>query len=165
MPRFVKRLAMMRYLCAMAWCMPLLLAMPAAADICKYADRDGNLHYTNVAPERGWKKISCGVGGTAGPGETETRSAPSPGSFPKVDAGTQKGRDELRRKVLTEELTTEEKLLDEARIAYGNGSPPPTPEELNQPQKYAERLARLRQAVSLHEKNIEALKKELAATR
>jgi hypothetical protein len=33
------------------------------------------------------------------------------------------------------------------------------------PQKYAERVARLRQAVSLHEKNIEALKKELAATR
>jgi Domain of unknown function (DUF4124) len=149
----------------MAWCMPFLLAAPAAADICKYVDRDGNLHYTNVAPEKGWKRLSCGVGGTATSSEPATRSAPSPSGFPKVDADTQKGRDELRRKVLTEELTTEEKLLDEARIAYGNGAPPATPEEQNQPQKYAERLARLRQAVSLHEKNIEALKKELALTR
>jgi hypothetical protein len=33
------------------------------------------------------------------------------------------------------------------------------------PQKYAERVARLRQAVALHEKNIEALQKELAARR
>jgi hypothetical protein len=33
------------------------------------------------------------------------------------------------------------------------------------PQKYAERVARLRQAVGLHEKNIEALKKELTARR
>jgi len=165
MPQPDGRLALKRRLLAMAWCTLFVLAVPATADICKYVDHDGNLHYTNVAPEKGWKRLSCGVGGTATTGDTETRSAPSPGGFPKVDAGTQKGRDDLRRKVLTEELTTEEKLLDEARTAYGNGAPPATAEEQNQPQKYAERLARLRQAVSLHEKNIEALKKELAATR
>jgi hypothetical protein len=158
--------ALIRCLHAIAWCTPLLLAsLQAAADICKYVDRDGNLHYTNVAPEKGWKKLSCGVGGTPTPGEPETRSAPSPAGFPKVDAGTQKGRDDLRRKVLNEELATEEKLLAEARTAYGNGAPPATPDEQAIPQKYAERLARLRQAVSLHEKNIAALKKELAATR
>lgn len=154
----------MRCLRAIAWCMPLLLATRAGADICKYVDRDGNLHYTNVAPEKGWKRLSCGVGGTATPSETETRSAASPAGFPKVDAGTQKGRDDLRRKVLTEELATEEKLLAEARIAYANGAPPATPEEQAQPQKYADRIGRLRQAVALHEKNIEALNKELATT-
>ena len=52
----------------------------------------------------------------------------------------------------------------EARSAYGNGAPPATPEEQAAPQKYADRVAKLRQAVSLHEKNIEALKNELAAT-
>jgi hypothetical protein len=149
----------------MTWCAPILVTSHAAADICKYADRDGNLHYTNVAPEKGWKKLSCGVGGSAPSGEREAKSAPSPPGFPKVDASTQKGRDDLRRKVLTEELATEEKLLAEARIAYANGAPPPTPEETTMPAKYAERLTRLRQAVSLHEKNIEALNKELAATR
>lgn len=159
------RYALKRCLHAIAWCTPLLLAVPAAADICKYVDHDGNLHYTNVAPEKGWKRLSCGVGGAGPSGENETRAAPSPSGFPKVDAGTQKGRDDLRRKVLTEELATEEKLLGEARVAYSNGAPVATPEEQVQPQKYADRVTKLRQAVSLHEKNIEALKKELAATR
>ena len=93
------------------------------------------------------------------------RSAPSPSGFPKVDANTQKGRDDVRRKVLNEELVAEQKLLEEARAAYSNGAPPPTLDEQNVPQKYADRVTRLRQAVSLHEKNIEALKKELAARR
>ena len=53
----------------------------------------------------------------------------------------------------------------EARVAYAGGAPPALPEEKEVPQKYAERLAKLRQGVVLHEKNIEALKKELAATR
>jgi hypothetical protein len=154
----------MRCLAAIAWCSGLLLAKQAAADICKYVDRDGNLHYTNVAPEKGWKKLSCGVGGTAAPGETDTKPGPSPAGFPKVDAGTQKGRDDLRRKVLSEELATEEKLLAEARVAYTNGAPPATLEERVAPEKYADRIAKLRQAVALHEKNIEALKRELAAT-
>ncbi len=150
---------------AIAWCVPLALAAPAMADICKYVDRDGNLHYTNVAPEKGWKKLSCGVGGSTAPGEKGAKSAPGPAGFPKVDTGTQKGRDDLRRKVLTEELATEEKLLAEARVVYAGGAPPALPEEREVPQKYAERLAKLRQGVVLHEKNIEALKKELAATR
>jgi hypothetical protein len=100
-----------------------------------------------------------------GDGGSPARGASSPSGFPKVDATTQKGRDDIRRKVLNEELAAEQKLLDEARVAYGNGAPPPTADEQNVPQKYAERVARLRQAVSLHEKNIEALKKELAARR
>ena len=65
----------------------------------------------------------------------------------------------------SEELATEQKLLDEARAAYANGSPQPTLDEQNAPQRYADRVGRLRQAVSLHEKNIEALNKELAAKR
>src|SRR6478735_6713971 len=43
--------------------------------------------------------------------------------------------------------------------------PPPLPDEKANAQKYADRLARLRQAVALHEKNIEALKRELAASK
>jgi hypothetical protein len=100
-----------------------------------------------------------------GDGGSTSRSAASPSGFPKVDASTQKGRDDIRRKVLNEELVAEQKLLEEARAAYGNGAPPATADEQNVPQRYAERVARLRQAVGLHEKNIEALKKELAAKR
>lgn len=147
---------------AICWCTPLLLAPCALADICKYVDSDGNMHYTNVAPEKGWKKLSCGVGDDAR-GDRSAKSTPTPAGFPKVDADTQRGRDGLRRKVLTDELDTEEKLLVEARATYGDGAPPPMPDEQKDAQKYATRLGKLRQAVSLHEKNIEALRKELAA--
>jgi len=114
----------------------------------KCTTRNGNIAYFNV------------------PGAVaSTARTPTPAGFPKVDAGTQKGRDILRNKVLTDELATEEKLLSEARAAYGDGTPPPLPDEKANAQKYADRLARLRQTVALHEKNIEALKRELAASR
>jgi hypothetical protein len=151
-------------LCARAicWCAPLALAPSAWADICKYVDTEGNMHYTNVAPEKGWKKLSCGVGEQTR-GDPSSKASPTPAGFPKVDADTQRGRDGLRRKVLSDELDTEEKLLADARTAYGDGAPSPLPEEQKDAQKYANRLSKLRQTVSLHEKNIEALRKELAA--
>jgi len=49
-------------------------------------------------------------------------ATPSPAGFPKVDTATQRGRDDMRRKVLGEELASEEKLLAEARVAYANGA-------------------------------------------
>jgi hypothetical protein len=100
------------------------------------------------------------------PGSTGDRGAakaPSPAGFPRVDPGTQKGRDDMRRKVLADELATEEKLLAESRSAYADGAPVPLPEERADAEKYRTRLARLRQSVSIHEKNVEALRKELAA--
>jgi hypothetical protein len=146
---------------AIFWCASLVLAPCASAEICKYVDVDGNMHYTNVAPENGWRKLSCGVGDQ--PRDVSIRSTSTPPGFPRIDADTQRGRDAVRRKVLTDELDTEEKLLVEARSSYGDGAPPPLPEEQKDAQKYAARLSKLRQAVSLHEKNIEALRKELAA--
>jgi hypothetical protein len=93
------------------------------------------------------------------------RGTPSPAGFPKVDAQTQKGRDDMRRKVLADELAAEEKLLADARITYANGAPVPLGEEQANADKYRERIARLRQSVQLHERNIEALKKELGNMR
>ena len=134
------------------------------APVCKYLDAEGSIHYINVAPERGWKKLSCDIGGeTVRSGSS--KSVPSPAGFPKVDSDTQRGRDDVRRKVLTEELNAEEKLLAESKLAYGDGAPPPLPEEQANAQRYAARLSKLRQAVALHEKNIEALRKELSGLR
>ena len=116
----------------------------------------GGTHYFNLEGP----VSDSGSAAVARSGSTAT-----PQGFPKVDTGTQKGRDDLRRRVLNEELATEERLLAEARVAYNNGAPLPLSEEKDVPQRYTERAARLKQAVSLHEKNIDALKKELAATR
>ncbi len=98
-------------------------------------------------------------------GSGGSKSAPAPANFPKVDAETQRGRDDLRRKVLTDELTAEEKLLADARAAYANGAPTPLPEERTNAAMYQERIARLRQSVLLHERNVEALRKELGNAR
>jgi hypothetical protein len=98
-------------------------------------------------------------------GERAAPKAPTPAGFPRVDPETQKGRDGVRRKVLTDELATEEKLLAETRVAYADGAPAPLAEERADAEKYRARISRLRQSMSVHEKNIEALKKELATVK
>jgi hypothetical protein len=104
--------------------------------------------------------------GGGGPVVEPGRSASSsPGSFPRIDSATQKSRDNLRRNVLNDELASEEKLLAEARGAYGNGAPPALADEQKDAEKYRQRIARLRESVQLHERNVEALKKELASIR
>lgn len=102
-------------------------------------------------------------GGGGGGGERTASATPS--GFPRVNSSTQRGRDDVRRKVLNEELATEEKLLAEAKAAVGSGALAPFPDELNNQQKYNDRVAKLRQTVNLHEKNVEALRKELAAVK
>ena len=78
--------------------------------------------------------------------------------FPRVDAATQRGRDDVRRKVLGDELAAEERLLAEARAAVRQRRADAAARGAGRtPSKYRERIARLRQAVQLHERNIEAL--------
>ncbi|MEP7276395.1 MAG: DUF4124 domain-containing protein [Betaproteobacteria bacterium] len=118
--------------------------------------------------------VGVGVGAGNGsaavnaPRKTDSKPAPatsSPAGFPRVDPETQKGRDDVRRKVLADELTAEEKALADARIAYDGGAPAPLAEEKADAEKYRQRIARLREAVQLHQRNVEALKKELGAAR
>ena len=124
-----------------------------AGDTYRCATQSGAFSYFNVPG-------SDGV-----PLSGSTPRAPTPATFPRVDAETQKGRDGVRRKVLSEELSAEEKLLAESRLAYSDGAPPPLPEERADAEKYRTRIARLRQSVSVHEKNVDALRKELAAVK
>ena len=145
------------------------VAVPAAdATICKYLDADGNVVYSNVAPPKGLRKLSCEIADDTprrASGVGAARASTTPSSFPRVDAETQKSRDDKRRKVLDDELANEEKLLGEAREAYDNGAPPPLQSEKNDAEKYRQRIARLRQTVQLHERNVEALRKEIATVR
>ena len=146
-----------------------VLPVPSAhATICKYIDGDGNIVYSNVAPRKGLRKLSCEIVDDAPRRPTSGgngKSASTPASFPRVEAATQRSRDEMRRKVLEDELASEEKLLGEARDAYGNGAPAPLADEKTDAERYRQRIARLRQVVQVHERNVEALRKELATTR
>jgi hypothetical protein len=128
--------------------------VPKGGELYACSTESGVATYFNVpganeaaAPDRGGKRSA---------------SLPTPPGFPRVDAGTQRGRDDVRRKVLTDELTTEEKLLAEARAAYADGAPVPLPDEKADAEKYRMRIGKLRQALNVHEKNVEALRKEIA---
>jgi hypothetical protein len=121
--------------------------------------------YFNVPESNGDRSPRRAGEGTGTTTPNTNSSAPSPPGLPRVDAATQKGRDELRRKVLQDELATEEKLLLESRSAYANGAPPALADEQKDPQRYAERISKLRQSVQLHERNVEALRRELGLPR
>ena len=127
----------------------------------KCATQSGASSYFNV-PGADGSSAGNGAGASSSQPIRSTKAA-TPSGFPRVDPSTQKGRDDVRRKVLAEELAAEEKLLAESRSVYADGAPPPLPEEKADAEKYRVRIARLRQTVNVHERNVEALRKELAA--
>jgi len=150
---------------ALSWCLAFAYAtgVVAQGSVCKYIDANGNVVFSNLPPEKGQRRISCLSGDEPRKGGS-AKNTPTPAGFPKVDADTQRSRDGMRRKVLGDELAAEEKLLAEARTAYANGAPVPLPEEQSNAAQYQARIARLRQSLALHERNVEALKKELGNT-
>lgn len=78
-------------------------------------------------------------------------SPPVPSSFPRVDSGTQQKRDVTRRQVLEDEMATEQRLLGDSQRNV----------DLYQRQGDNQRLTQSRNEVVAHQKNIEALQKEL----
>ncbi len=85
----------------------------------------------------------------------------TPTDFPKVDNAQQKARDNDRREILNDELRGEEKKLAEARKEFNGGEPERQGNERNFA-KYQERVEMMRDSISRTEKNIEALKREIA---
>ncbi|MDR2244111.1 MAG: DUF4124 domain-containing protein [Burkholderiales bacterium] len=143
----------------------VLCAGHAMAEICVYENNGGQTLYTNVSPGPDWKKRQCfaTIEPAAAPAAKSTTATPAARStLPRVTPERQRERDAMRRKVIEDELAAESKLLEEARAAYANGAPPALPDEFLNPQKYAARIAQLRDSVSLHERNVDALRKEIA---
>lgn len=101
-----------------------------------------------------------------GPGQPPRRitpggsKTPTPANFPRVDGTMQRERDDVRKRVLTEELATETRMLVESGNSLKTGSAPLPDETVTSP-KYLDRMAKLRQTVDNHNRNIQALKQEL----
>ena len=138
----------------------------AQAEIYKHVDADGHVTYSST-PIKGAKKLDLEPLPTMQP-PVRTRNDASPSSFPRVDNNTQKNRDDTRRKILADELSTEEKLLAEARKNLKEGEENPEVykgtdgKTYRNMAKFEEKMKTLQQQVILHEKNIESLKSELA---
>lgn len=137
----------------------LCLAFGVRAAIYKYIDEQGNVIYTDT-PLPGAKKLEFDpplAQSTKPPAATQSvrpRHKPSPAYFPKVDPGTQRRRDDMRRQLLMQELASEQRNLEAARRALTEASRQP-----------GANLRQLAESVRMHERNIEMLNKELALMR
>ena len=145
----------------------LLCLIPAAsaqAEIYKYVDENGQVTFTDVY-KKGAKRIDL-PGAPAplpGGGKASRRASysPSPADFPRIDAGTQKRRDDIRRQVLQDEISGERRNADEARrqLALGERL---QPGERATDATYLNRVKKLRTSVQQHEQNIASIQRELA---
>jgi hypothetical protein len=143
----------------------LMLPLGAAADtLYKCTDENGVVLYTN---QKGAAK-NCTVLSRDLP--ISTFSAPPkakpPADFPRVNPEQQRSRDNDRRAILEQERTNEQRLLDEARKAVTAQEAMVLPQERNanggiNGAKVEMRVQPFRDAVQLHERNLEALNKEI----
>ena len=145
-----------------------LQAWPAPAQrtaIFKCQGADGRWTYTD--DKRRAEKEKCEVVTTQinvappPPPPPARQQARSPSSFPKespAERATAKGR---QREILEKELAAEQQDLAKARQALAEQEAVRTGEERNYA-KVLERLQPIKDRIETHEKNVEALKRELA---
>lgn len=153
-----------------------LLSLPAltaqAQDIYKCADSDGHVTYSNL-PSKTCKKIfldPVNVAPSAKAAPKTASAASTPASFPKVDGQTQKSRDGDRRRILEGELTTEQKNVEQAKKELAEQETLVLPSERMQGGgisggKVQERIQQYRDKVAIHQRNIEAIQKEMSNLR
>ena len=159
---------------------------PATATVFKCIGADGSITYTNdrssarnCEPLRSDLPISTVPSPTQRPASAAPRpaTAPSP-SFPRVSPDVQRGRDDSRRQILERELTNEQAALAEAQQKLATEETRDAPEDRvirARPEggtravinlgKREERLKPFRDQVELHQRNIEALEREMRALR
>jgi hypothetical protein len=140
--------------------------------IYKCTPPNGSTEYTDVY--RGSYCKSMDLPGTVVPAPPKRQAGPpraatpgpatAPGDFPRVDSAEQRSRDADRRAILEDELKTETQKLTELRKEFNGGEPERRGDERNYA-KYQERVAAMRDSISRSEKNVDALKREIANIR
>ncbi|MBI5659794.1 MAG: DUF4124 domain-containing protein [Nitrosomonadales bacterium] len=136
----------------------------ARAEIYKHTDPEGHVTYSS-SPMKGARKLDLAPPPSASAPPVQPRGEAARTDFPKVDNATQKSRDSARHKILSDELAAEEKLLAEARKSLRDaGENPAALSGKARPGAAIndEKIKTLQELVSLHEKNVGALKVELS---
>jgi hypothetical protein len=128
-------------------------------------DEYGRRSFTNVKAEMKGRKcerqVESAIPLTPVPHAAgKSPGTASPADFPKVDAGTQKSRDDVRRKVLSDELASEQKQLAQANQDLTVARTTKPGEDRSSP-KYLERVNEAEQAMQRHRQNVESLQREI----
>jgi Domain of unknown function (DUF4124) len=143
-----------------------LLPLAAHGEIYKAVDKEGHVTYSS-APIKGGKKIILEPLPTMLP----LGRARSPEDFPRVDGDTQKSRDDTRRKILLDELNSEQNALAESKQklteleAENRGDAAVGGKHIHNEVRYNEYIKNIKDqndVIESHNKNIEALKTELS---
>lgn len=154
----------------------LLAALPVRADVMyQCIDDSGHKSFSNMKSSAKGAKCTAmdlGTPATVAAPRAATKT-PTPTSFPKVDDSTQKARDTDRQRILDNELAAEQRSLDEAKKALAEQEAIILPNERMQFKggggisggKVDERMQPYRDRVALHERNIEAIQKEISKLR
>lgn len=153
---------MNRFAVALAGVAMLGVSSPGWADMFKCVDDAGHVTYSNVGG-KGCKRLVADPVSTVPAAKGGAKQA-SPADFPKVGGDAQKARDDDRRRILEAELKAEQDALEAARKKLAEQEAIRSGDERNY-QRVLDRLQPFKDAVALHERNIEALKKEMANLR
>lgn len=155
--------------CVFATLLVLGVGQVCAQTIYKCIDANGGTLISSTRVDKNCKAISTASentapvpssGSAASPGRARVLSTtPSPAGFPRVSEDAQKSRDNDRRMILEQEMTTERQGLERARRDLVEQ------EAIKAPQGTVDRLAPYRDRVAQHERNIQALQKELGNLR
>ena len=127
----------------------------ANAVIYKCVMADGGILFTQIKENSSCKVTASAENAIPAPPRAKPAGAaanPSPAGFPRVQEDTQKARDGDRRHILEQELAGEQRHLELAR------------KDLSEQQaagSASDRIAPYRDRVGQHERNIQAIQKEL----
>jgi hypothetical protein len=151
-----------------AWALGVLLlcgtahAQPTTSEIYRCLDADGRRHYTNSKTDTAGMKCEMVIRqqiNVAPPlAQPQTRT---PMGFPRETPGQSLSARERQRAILEGELATEREALNRARQALAEQEAVRTGDERNYA-RVLERLQPFKDTVQNHEKNIQALQRELA---
>jgi hypothetical protein len=163
--------------------------------IFKHIDENGKVTYTNFPVKGGVKLdidlvtvINSATPIPGAPGAPKRAGAIQPASaaggvaaitVPAIDQDTQKRRDDMRKRILEQELKQEDqqlgevksrleaelKTVDSLKILVAQIGPGKSQDALKAQSQSNERIASFKTAQADHERNIEAIKRELGAVK
>lgn len=137
----------------------------SVTEIYKCVDPNGRPLYTSDRRDTAGKKcelVSREV--NVVPAAKAPPRAASPANFPKESAGERTAAKDRQREILEQELANEQKLLADARQKLAEQESVRSGDERNYA-KVLERLQPFKDSVETHEKNVEALRRELSNAR
>jgi hypothetical protein len=150
------------------------MAPPVQADVMyQCVDESGHKSFSNIKSSvKGCQMHGDGSGfePVAFRRQGAGAKTPTPAAFPRLDDSAQKSRDTDRRRILEGELAAEQKNWKRRRRILAEQEAVVLPEERMQVApsaggKVLERVQPYKDKVALHERNIEAIQKEIAKLR